>query len=311
MVQLYHKTKVGQYHTLKRERFKTFYKHLPYLDMEELITHFCVFDGYPDLGMLNNHEKLLENIENSILKEYQTLKKMFIFSDDKRLQEDIQTTLHRLAIGTRKHYSIYKDLSKERGREAYIYLFENQIINREISRERPIIRLAHQPLKKELRGYKIEDKIRFEKEFYRFWFTFIYPNQDDLEKSEYNQTLKDIKENIDYFVSGFFEEISNSLIEDIYKNKILESGSYWDRDVEIDLFVKLKNGENILGECKWKNHKVSKNILNKLKKVSIKAGLRADYFALFSKNGFSKELQNLEENNLLLYDLESFKRLIL
>ena len=295
---------------MKRARFKTFYKHLPYLEIEELITYFSIFDGYPNLDDLNNHEKLLENIENNILKKYQELKGMFHFSDDETLQKDIQTTLHRLAIGTRKHYSIYKELSKERGKDSYNYLFTHGIITREYSREKPIIRLPNQPLKKELRGYKIEDKIRFSKEFYRFWFTFIYPNQDDLEKCEYNQLLTDIQENVDYFVSGFFEEISNSLIEHIYKDKIVESGSYWDRDVEIDLFVKLKSGENLLGECKWKNHKVSKNTLNKLKKVGQKAGLRADYFALFSKNGFSKELENSKDKTLLLYDLESFKRLL-
>jgi hypothetical protein len=55
---------------------------------------------------------------------------------------------------------------------------------------------------------------------------------------------------------------------------------------------------------------VSKNTLNKLKKVGIKAGIRADYFALFSKNGFSKELENSKDKNLLLYDLESFKALL-
>jgi hypothetical protein len=55
---------------------------------------------------------------------------------------------------------------------------------------------------------------------------------------------------------------------------------------------------------------MDKNTLNKLKKVSQKARLKADYFALFSKNGFSKELENSKDKTLLLYDLESFKRLL-
>ena len=289
---------------MKKERFKSFYKHLPYLNMEELISYFCVFDGYYDLNRLTRYETLLENIEINILQDYHNLKKSFDYP------KDVSSTLYRLAIGSRKHYSIYKDLSKERGKQAYIYLFENDIIKKEFSRETPIIRLPKQSLKKELRGYKIEDKIRFSKEFVRFWFTFIYPNKEDLEKDKYNRTLDYIKENLDHYISTFFEELSNLLIEDIYSTRFIDSGSYWDREVEIDLFVRLKNGQNILGECKWKNHRVNKNILNKLKKVTQKADLKADKFALFSKSGFSNELLKSNEKDLLLYDLNSFKRLI-
>ncbi len=295
---------------MKRERFKSFYQYLPFLSIEELISYFAVFDGFYDLSLLKNYENLHDNINYNILHNYNTIKEEFLFRDEIELNSDISKTLYRLAIGTRKHYSIYKDLSKERGKEAYNFLFKNDIIFQEISRETPIIRHPNQPLKKELRGYKIEDKIRFSKEFVRFWYTFIYPNRDDLEKGEYNQTLDEIEDSLDHFISSFFEELSNILIESIYGNEIIDSGAYWDRDVEIDLFVRLKNGEVILGECKWKNHKVSKNILNKLKKVGEKAGIKADKFALFSKNGFSKELESMDSKEVMLFDLDSFKRLI-
>ncbi len=295
---------------MKKERFKSFYHHLPYLNIEELISYFAVFDGYDDLRVLNSYEDLIENIRYNILEKFSDLKNIFIFTNDKELNDDIQTTLHRLAIGTRKHYSIYKDLSKERGKSAYNFLFENEIIIREYSREKPIIKIKNQPLRKELRSYKIEDKMRFSKEFYRFWFTFIYPRYDLLEKGEYNEALEEIKRDLDYFISSFFEELSNSLLEKIYEDKIIESGAYWDKDVEIDLLVRLSDGTTIVGECKWKNHKVSKNILNKLKKVSLKAGIKANLFALFSKNGFSNELLKSKERDLRLFSLEDFKRLL-
>jgi len=295
---------------LKKERFKSFYHHLPYLNIEELISYFAVFDGYDDLRVLSSYEDLIENIRYNILERFDDLKKMFIFTDNKELNDDIQTTLHRLAIGTRKHYSIYKDLSKERGKSAYNFLFEHNIIIREYSREKPIVKIKNQPLKKELRNYKIEDKMRFAKEFYRFWFTFIYPRYELLEKGEYNEVLEEIRGDLDYFISSFFEELSNSLLERIYEGRIIESGAYWDRDVEIDLLVRLGDGTTIVGECKWKNHKVSKNTLNKLKKVAFKAGIKADLFALFSKNGFSNELLKLKERDIQLFGLEDFKRLL-
>lgn len=294
---------------MKSKRFKTFFSHVPYLEMEELISYFAVFDGFSDLSLLSNHESLLQNIEHNILAHYHDNKRLFQFSHDPSLQADIESTLHRLAIGTRKHYSIYKDVSQARGREIYKILYDMHIIEKEYTREKPLLKHLG-PLKKEFRGYKREDKIRFSKEYYRFWFTFIYSNIADLEKNEYNQTLTEIDENLDYFISSYFEELSNTLIEDIYKNQVKELGGYWDKNVEIDLLVKLKDGTQIIGECKWKNHKISKNILNKLKKVTEKAQIRADYYALFSKNGFSKELEKGEDRQVLLYDLNSFKRLL-
>ena len=294
---------------LKSERFKTFFTHVPYLEMQELISYFAVFDGFYDLSLLRQHESLMQNIQYNILTHYHDNKKLFHFSNDCKLQADIETTLHRLAKGTRKHYSIYKDVSQSRGREIYKILYDLNIIKKEYTREKPLPR-DRGPLKKEFRGYKREDKIRFSKEYYRFWYTFIYPHIDDLEKNEYNHTLADISENLDYFISSYFEELSNTLIEDIYQGQVKELGGYWDKNVEIDLLVKLKDGRQITGECKWTNHKISKNILNKLKKVTQKAQIRADYYALFSKNGFSKELEKGEDKQVLLYDLNAFKRLL-
>ncbi len=295
---------------MKQERLKSFFTHLPYLTMEELIGYFAVFDGFDDLALLKEQETLLKNVEHNILHRYATLSKIFDFTADPDQNEAINRLLYRLAIGTRKHYSIYKDLSKERGSEAYRYLFAHHLIETELSRETPILRHPKQLLKKEHRGYKIENKVRFSYAFYRFWFTFIYPDKEDLAKGVYNPTLKRIEEGLDRYISVFFEEISNLLLEQIYAGEILDSGSYWDREVEIDLWIRLIEGGGIVGECKWKNHKVSKNILNKLKKVSQKVGFDVRYYALFSKSGFSKELENLKENELLLYDLDDFKRLL-
>ena len=274
-----------------------------------MIRYFAVFDGFADLSKLKNYETLMQNIQHNILEHYHDNKRLFLFSHDEHLQDDIERTLHRLATGTRKHYSIYKDVSQTRGKEIYAILFQTGIIKKEFTREKPLSKHLG-PLKKEFRGYKREDKIHFTKAFYRFWYTFIYPHYADLEKNEYNALIKEIEEDLNYFVSGFFEELSNTLLRKIYHDKVVQSGGYWDKDVEIDLFVTLDDGTQIVGECKWTNHKISKNILNKLKKVSDKAGLHADYYALFSKNGFSKELEKIRDKELLLYDLESFRRLL-
>ena len=287
---------------------KNFSKEFLYLNTKELIEYFSVFEGYENLKLLTKKETLLENIEENILKNYHNLKKLFIFSDDLSLQKDIEKFLHRLAIGSRKSYSAYKkDISFYRGKTIYKTLFFKNILKKEYSREVDNFRY-HKRRKRAYRGYQIEDKMRFTKGFYRFWFMFVYPFKSELENSNYKDCLTNIEENLDYFISLKFEYLSNELLK-LKRFDIVEYGTYWDKYIELDLLAKAKDGTLYVGECKWKNHKVNASILNKLKKKSAKVGFDVDYFVLFSKSGFSNELLKLKDNNLLLYTVDDFKDL--
>lgn len=284
---------------------KAFSSHFSYLGIKELIEYYGVFNGYKDLDSLRLCETLMQNIEVNILQKYQQLKPSFIFSDDLKVQQDIEKLLFRIAVGNRKIYSIYKnDISQFHGSSLYQILFSKGIIFKEHSRECPL----SIPLKKEFRRYKIEDKIRFTKGFYRFWFTFIAPHKEQIEKGEYNEVLEKISIELDKYISFTFEVFSNELIKKHFES--VEAGSYWDKHIEIDVLAKTANGKVIAGESKWKNHKVSKNTLNKLQKKCELVDLKVDYFALFSKSGFSNELLKNKNKNVLLYDIESFKGLI-
>jgi len=284
---------------------KSFGKHFPYLGIKELIEYYAVFDGYKDLDSLTLYETLQENIKENILKKYKKLHPEFIYSDDEETQKDIEKLLFRIAVGNRKIHSIYKnDISQFKGSSLYKTLFLKDIIFKEHSREK----MPHHPLKKEFRRYKIEDKIIFSKGFNRFWFTFIAPYAELIENGKYDEVLKLISDELDKYVSLSFEMLSNNLI--LKEFNITESGSYWDRYIELDILAKTSNGKTIAGEAKWKNQKISKNTLNKLQKKCELAGLKVDYFALFSKSGFSNELYKNHDKNILLYDINAFKGLV-
>jgi hypothetical protein len=284
---------------------KAFGKHFPYLGIKELVEYYAVFDGYEELESLTLYETLQENIKENILKKYNQLHPMFIYSDDKKTQQDIEKLLFRIAVGNRKIHSIYKnDISQFKGSSLYKTLFSKDIIFKEHSREK----MPLHPLKKEFRRYKIEDKIIFSRGFNRFWFTFIAPYAKLIEKGGYDEVLKLISDEIDKYISLSFEMLSNDLI--LKEFDITESGSYWDRYIELDIMAKTSNGKTIAGEAKWKNQKISKNTLNKLQKKCELAGLKVDYFALFSKSGFSNELLKKHDKNVLLYDIDSFKGLL-
>jgi len=69
-------------------------------------------------------------------------------------------------------------------------------------------------------------------------------------------------------------------------------GSYWDKNSEFDILAKSADGTVIIGECKYKNRKVSGNELHKLKQKIKQSNLKVDRFALFSKSGFSNSLMS-------------------
>ena len=258
------------------------------------------------MDFLKLDDDLATCIQTNIINRIDELKPYFVYDEDIEFQKDLESILIRLAIGDRKSYTVYKKvhISQVRGRAIYKALFEKNIIKKEKSREKPIREFKGQLIKKSLRKYEIQDKIHFSNNFTRFWFTFIAPH---LEKPLH---VEKIMENIEQYISLSFEELSNELIIHKYgKKEIVNFGSYWDRNIEIDLLVETKDGTVVAGESKWKNHKVCKNILKTLQKKCARVELGATKFVLCSKSGFSKELKSKKSDEIMLFELKDFEEL--
>ncbi|MFK5881109.1 MAG: DUF234 domain-containing protein [Sulfurospirillum sp.] len=287
--------------------FKDFYKKFPYLDIKDLIIYYAIFDGYPLQNQINLSRDFNTVIQKEILDKIESLKEYFIYDHMQENQELIEKILTRLSKGDRKNHNVYikENIPQIKGRELFKHLFEIGEIQKEVSREKPLRNSKNQPLKKYLRRYKIQDKIHLKNNFTRFWFTFISP-----ELKKYNKiTLKSINQYLEKFISLEFEKLSNQLVAKDYK-EIISSGSYWDKNVEIDLYIQTSNLK-IAGEAKWKNSKICKNVLNSLQNKCKKANLEIDRYILFSKSGFSKELELKKARNVTLYDLEDFEKLLI
>jgi len=183
----------------------------------------------------------------------------------------------------------------------------------EESREEPTWNYQKGPIKKELRGYRIQPKVRYTKPFYRFWFGFVEPFRKDLSQKNSKNFIANFQNHKDRAISLIFEQLSNSLLEEIFKDSdpIVSKGGLWDRKSEFDLLCYTKSGKIIVGECKFKARKVCKNELTKLQEKAQHSNIEADIFALFSKSGFSNELKENQSENILLFDLEDFKKLTL
>ena len=224
--------------------------------------------------------------------------------------------LHAVSVGDRREDSAFRraHIGKERGREAFEYLRHVGYLQREFSREIPPFKsYPKQKFKKEIERHRISHKLRFTTPFLRFWFAFVTPYYEPISQGDTKRFYENFHQHFNAFVGYVFEELCDLFIYDILSPRFhdlpIESGSYWDREVEIDLLCDTQNGECWIGECKWTNHKRNKKELRHLEEKWTKLALHPDKIFLFSKNGFSNELLSLRGSNLYLFDAEDLEPL--
>jgi AAA+ ATPase superfamily predicted ATPase len=171
--------------------------------------------------------------------------------------------------------------------------------------------------------YRINDN------FFRFWFRFIYPAFSELEIGSSERTLKKINAEIDTFTASVFEDICKQFLIEMNMNSLLpfafeKIGRQWGKfkgetgknTYEIDLVaINSSTKQILLAECKWNKKKLGPDVivalLNKAKYVNWHSRERKEYFAVFSRLGFTPAAQSLaEERGVLLFDLEDIGRFI-
>ncbi len=292
------------------QQFRSFYIRNYPNSLEEAVEYFAVFGG---LGWeIDTDIPLLELIEELILDNYGHLHNLVL---DLTLGDTInQALLSGIALGDRRTHSAYKRsrISENTGSAAIDYLCKTGVIEREVSRELPPEKeYPNQKLKKEIEKHQISDKLNFTTPFMRFWFSFVAPLSKRIEVGDYAETKKRFANREQGFSSLVFERLSIELLKKEFgEDPIVEAGSYWDRQVEIDILAKTVSGKVIVAECKYTNTKINKSELTKLKEKCALAGFEADEFVLFSKRGFSNELISLKGEKVRLYGLEEFKLLL-
>lgn len=280
--------------------------------MEQCISLFALFGGLNT--PINTDEAIDLLVTKHILEPFEEHRsRLFAPLGDDPLYPKL---LHAIGIGDRRQGSAYRRarIGKERGNEAFEFLRRIGYVRIEHSREIPPIKLhPKQRFKKEIERHRISHKFRFATPFLRFWFAFIEPFSDDIRRGKHEKMMHHLKAHQNEFIGFIFEEVCDLYITYILSERfhthILESGSYWDREVEIDLLSETKSGEIWVGECKWTNHKPNKKELRHLEEKWVKLSLSPNKVFLFSKRGFSNELQNLKTPNLYLFSAEDLELL--
>jgi len=262
---------------------------------------FAIFGGV-EWGSIDTTKEPFELIKKLVLDDYTYIRNDI--SDMTTGMPLYHAILTGIAMGDGRTHSAFKkaNVTHEVGMQAVNELCELGVIRVEESRKK---------FTSWAEDYKISDKLFFNAPFIRFWFAFVSPLFKGIKDGDYKEVQERFANRRADFVNLVFEQLSLELLKLEFKDDpIIESGSYWDRAVEIDIYAKTASGKIIVGTCRYSNSKIKKSELTKLQEKCATANIEPDIYLISSKKGFSSELKSLKGENLKLFTLKNFKSMI-
>ena len=271
-------------------------------DFELAVEYFAVFGG---MGWSVDMTQPLDAlIEKKVLSNYR-----YIHGDITKVTHSKPThhaILSAIATGDRREYSAFKkvNIGREDGEEVIDFLIKDGFLKFDRSVEKPV---------DEKNG--ISDKLLFETPFMRFWFAVVSPTYKSIKEGDYTEVKKRWEGMKSEFSTLIYQQLVLELVELSFKEEfegdaIVSIGSYYDKNVEIDILAKRKSGSFLAGSCKYGKQKANKSELTRLKENCVKAELEVETFVLFSKNKFSSELKKEKGGNVRLFSLRNLVKLI-
>ena len=255
---------------------------------------YAVTGGVPKyIESIMPEKSIFENIRLNIISKnsYLYIEPRFILNEEVTETLNYFSILKAIAEGEHKIGNIASRI----GIKANILTkYLDVLINLDVL-ERQVPVTEEMPEKSKMGLYFIKDH------FFRFWFRYLFPNQSYLEIEEYEQVMKLIEKDFAKFVGPVYEKVCIEKIPILAGDGRLpfrpeKWGRWWTRSEEIDLVaLNTETQEILFGECKWSDKPVGTDILRSLKakaeSVGWRKGSRKEYYALFSKSGFTEELE--------------------
>lgn len=141
---------------------------------------------------------------------------------------------------------------------------------------------------------------------FRFWYKFIPENNILVQRNMPEAAWTNIKPHINEYMGKVFENICADYLLENYTNlpvQFQNFGRWWGnnpkmkREEEIDI-VAASNDKAILCECKWRNEKTDKDVLETLlERRKLLPWFNECYYYIFSKSGFTAACQQLANEN--------------
>ena len=283
-------------------QFRSFCYQNKATDFETAVEYFSVFGG---MGWsVDMNIPLDELIESKILKNYR-----YIHGDITKITHSKPTyhsMLTAISTGDRREHSAFKkiNIAREEGEEMIDFLIKDGFLVFDKSIEKPINEKD-----------SISDKLLFVTPFMRFWFALISPTYKSVKDGDYTEIFKRWSDTKSIFIAHTYHQLLLEFLKTGFKDEFdgdpLEKiGSYYDKNVEIDILMKSKSGRLFAGICKLSKQKMNKSELSRLEEKCKGAELDIETFILFSKNKFSSEFKKTKRDNVTLLSLRHLNKLM-
>lgn len=156
--------------------------------------------------------------------------------------------------------------------------------------------------------YRLRDPL------FRFWFRFVYGNEDRYERLGRDAYEAIIEPELADFVSPAFEMLCQEALPNLYPDMLfLDIGRWWYKEHEVDVVGFTDEGTMVVGECKFTSAPLDYGALTSLEGHTAEirwtppgGGDTNIEYALFARSGAIKSVREAvnEREDLQLFDLE-------
>jgi len=274
------------------QHFRSFAYQNNIKDFDKALEYFTVFGGTG--WMIDASKSLDELIEEKVLRNYEPIHNGITrFTHGNALYHML---LSIIALGESHEDAVFKKgrVGRDKGEEAMDYLEMKSLLKFDSSVEKPM---------KSSDGKS--DRLLFELPFMRFWFAVISPYYKSIVEGdflEFKQKWELIRANFSILLSNLLviELVKQNFAGKFKDDPIVSIGSYYDKQVQIEILAVRKSGKMLVGECKYSKKEAKINMLTSLKEKCQKSELNISDYVLFSKNGFSSEIKQTEDASVTL-----------
>jgi len=147
---------------------------------------------------------------------------------------------------------------------------------------------------------------------FRFWFRFVYGNEDRYERLGADAYETVIEPDLADFVSRAFETRCQDILPDLYPETMFtDIGRWWYNEYEVDVGL-AADGKMVTGECKFTSAPLDYSALASLEDHTDEIRWSPDgsevehEYALFARNGFTDSVREAaaDRDDLQLFNLE-------
>ena len=264
----------------------------PEYDPETAIIAWSIYGGTPYyLQTIDPDQPLGTNVQQAILSERGLLysEPEFLLRTELRQPNTYFSILRALAHGRRTPNEIAGMAGVDSG-SLSTYLQKLRRL-RLVERHIPV---TESPTASKRGRYRIADPL------FRFWFRFVYGNQDQLRILDDDAYDELVAPDLADYVSPLFEHLCQRALPNLIDRQFRDVGQWWFKEHELDVLGLTDEGL-VAGECKFTSQPVSEGILGDLERTTSEVRWSEGpvdgepQYILFSRSGYTDDLEDVAD----------------